>query len=209
MWPVRVFCAARDAFGKFSNNWHLCYLVNSLVFWSSQLASERVHFKPAMSNPYNIDKKFPHWLQQNIIVNGIETYWPPHVSFLVWLCSMHIKTTRVTSQNYWHPLPFSQIWWPPLGCDVICGRPLNFIGLNVPILVTNITNYFHHLKSLFWSGLGGMVQFGDAVVVITQLTGKRTLQPVIQSTILDKSVHLCQLRTSLSFKKCKYTYCKN
>ena len=32
-------------------------------------------------------------------------------------CSMHIKTTRVTSQNYWLPPPpchnLSQIWWPP------------------------------------------------------------------------------------------------
>jgi len=44
-------------------------------------------------------------------------------------CSMHIKTTRVTSQSYWLPSsPLSQFvtnlvtLFRPLGCDVIYGR---------------------------------------------------------------------------------------
>jgi len=47
-------------------------------------------------------------------------------------CSMHIKKTRVTSQNQWLPLSnlskfVTNLVTPslPLGCDVIYGRPLS------------------------------------------------------------------------------------
>jgi len=46
-------------------------------------------------------------------------------------CSLHIKTTRVTSQNHWPPLPHVTIFHKsvdtlsPLRCDVIYGQPLS------------------------------------------------------------------------------------
>jgi len=51
-------------------------------------------------NPLAISTKIPHWLQQKATVNGIETYSStPFLSGMT-ACSMHIKTIRVTSQNY-------------------------------------------------------------------------------------------------------------
>jgi len=51
-------------------------------------------------------------LQQKTIVNGIETYWPPHLSFLVWL-----RAACISKRLVWHDKttdsPLSQIWWPP------------------------------------------------------------------------------------------------
>ena len=77
-------------------------------------------------------QKFSHWLQQKTTVNGTETYWPPHLSFLVWL-----RAACISKRLWWHhrtgdsPLPLVTICHksgnplPPLGCDVICGRPLD------------------------------------------------------------------------------------
>jgi len=44
MWPARTFCAARDAFREFSNDYYLNYLVYSLVFNSARAESEKVPF---------------------------------------------------------------------------------------------------------------------------------------------------------------------
>jgi len=70
-------------------------------------------------------------LQQKTIANGIETYCSrPFLSGMT-ACSMHIKSTRVTSQNYWLPPSLSSqfvtnlVTFLPLGCDVIYGRPLH------------------------------------------------------------------------------------
>jgi len=45
MWPVKAFCAARDAFCEYSYIQHLSYFVHSPVFESSRPASEQVPFK--------------------------------------------------------------------------------------------------------------------------------------------------------------------
>jgi len=42
-------------------------------------------------------QKFPLWLQQKTIANGIETFWPPHLSFLVWL-----RVARISKRLVWH-----------------------------------------------------------------------------------------------------------
>jgi len=84
------------------------------------LADYRKYILKAI-DPLAISTKFPHWLQQKTIVNGIETFWPPHLSSLVWLraaCTSkrlvwHYKTTDSTPPPS-HNL--SQIWWslPPV-----------------------------------------------------------------------------------------------
>jgi len=50
-------------------------------------------------HPLAVSTKISPLVATEIIVNGIETFWPPHLSVMT-ACSMHIKTTRVTSQNY-------------------------------------------------------------------------------------------------------------
>jgi len=42
VWPMRAFCAFHETFWEFSNNYHLLYLVYSLVFKSAWLVSEQV-----------------------------------------------------------------------------------------------------------------------------------------------------------------------
>ena len=66
-------------------------------------------------------QKFPLWLQQKTIANGIETFWPPHLSFLVWLrvariskrLVWHHKTTdspRPPCHKYGYSLPSVRVW---------------------------------------------------------------------------------------------------
>jgi len=47
--------------------------------------------------PQQYRQTFPHWLQQKTTVNGIETYWPPHLSFLVWL-----RVACISKRLLWH-----------------------------------------------------------------------------------------------------------
>jgi len=42
-------------------------------------------------------QKFPHWFQQKTIGNGIETFWPQHLSFLVWR-----RVACISKRLVWH-----------------------------------------------------------------------------------------------------------
>ena len=65
-----------------------------------------------------------------------ETFWPPHLSFLVWL-----RVACISKRLVWHhkttdsPSPISQIWWPPPPVRVwrhLSGRPQLAIPLAHP-----------------------------------------------------------------------------
>jgi len=73
-------------------------------------------------------------------------------------CDMRIKTTRVTSQNYWLPLHLVTICHksgdplPPLGCDVIYRRPHTYLFAKKEYIFAQLRSTETVINAVFFQG---------------------------------------------------------